>query len=338
MQGQAIVNQAPSLEGILSNEIGRNGSIIEDRVRGTMLGLAVGNLLGLPIEGSWYSKIEERYPGGITEIDPDERRRPMDDDLAQAVELAESLAIDPDLMNGFATRMLHWWRSNGRGCGFTTHEALEHLSRGMPAPEAARKVYEENDRIAPNGAVMRCAPVALAHSDDPRALVAQSATSSVVTHYAPTCQWSCILINSFIAHFLHSAEPNISEIYAATIEDGAPDLLKQADSDGIPSDVFAAIIADEPLPETCDWLHRNQRLIGHTLLATQVGLWAAATQLGFEDALVAAVSAGGDADTNGAVAGAVLGARYGESDIPNRWLECIPERDRIDSIIDALLT
>ena len=303
-----------------------------------MLGLAVGNLLGLPIEGSWYSKIDELYPGGITEIDPDERRRPMDDDLAQAVELADALVYDSDLMNGFAKRMVTWWRSNGRGCGSTTHEAMNHLSRGVPAPEAARKVYEVNDRIAPNGAVMRCAPVALAHSEDPRALVANSAIASVVTHYAATCQWSCILINSVIAHFIHGAEPNISEIYAATIDDGAPDMLAQADLDGIPSDVFAAVKTGRPLPDSCDWLRQNQRMIGHTLLATQVGLWCATTPLGFEQALVAAVSAGGDTDTNGAVAGAVLGARYGASEIPNRWLECIPERERIDRLIDSFQT
>ena len=333
-----MVTQAPSLEGILSKEIRQAGSKIEDRVRGTILGLAVGNLLGLPIEGWWYTKIDERYPGGITEIDPGERRRPMDDDQAQAVELAEALVYDSNLMNGFAKRMVSWWRSNGRGCGFTTHEAMKYLSRDVPPPEAAWKVYEENDRIAPNGAVMRCAPVALAHSEDPRTLVANSAISSVVTHYAPTCQWSCIIINSVIVMLAHGISPDLTAIYQAARSDGAPDLAHQSRADGIPADIFEAIDDRAPLPETCEWLHQNQRLIGHTLLATQVGLWAAATPLGFEDALVAAVSAGGDADTNGAVAGAVLGARYGASQIPSRWLDCVPEQDRIDSLINEFIT
>ena len=69
----------------------------------------------------------------------------------------------------------------------------------------------------------------------------------------------------------------------------------------------------------------------------QTGLWAAVTPLNLEDALIALVSAGGDTDTNGAVAGAILGARYGASAIPQRWLNCIPQRQRIMQLADDLL-
>ena len=53
--------------------------------------------------------------------------------------------------------------------------------------------------------------------------------------------------------------------------------------------------------------------------------------------MVASVAAGGDTDTNAAVAGAVLGARYGASNIPERWLACIPQRERIESLANDLL-
>ena len=52
--------------------------------------------------------------------------------------------------------------------------------------------------------------------------------------------------------------------------------------------------------------------MGYTLKAMQVALWCA---------WEAKVSAGGDTDTNGAVAGAVLGARFGSGAIPSRWKE-----------------
>ena len=78
-------------------------------------------------------------------------------------------------------------------------------------------------------------------------------------------------------------------------------------------------------------------LIGHTLLAVQCGLWAAVTPLDLEAALRQVVEAGGDTDTNAAVAGAVLGARYGTAAIPGRWLECVPGRDRIEGLADALI-
>ena len=74
-----------------------------------------------------------------------------------------------------------------------------------------------------------------------------------------------------------------------------------------------------------------------TLLALQVGMWSITTPLVLEHALTAVVSGGGDTDTNGAVAGAVLGARYGVQGIPDRWLECVPQPGRLESLADGLL-
>lgn len=52
----------------------------------------------------------------------------------------------------------------------------------------------------------------------------------------------------------------------------------------------------------------------------------------FEEGLVATVGRGGDTDTNGAIAGALLGARHGAADMPTAWMRavrsCRPERGR----------
>ena len=66
--------------------------------------------------------------------------------------------------------------------------------------------------------------------------------------------------------------------------------------------------------------------MGYTLKAMQVALWCARRAADFEKALIAVVNAGGDTDTNGAVAGAVLGARFGFDAIPRRW------RDRVTKL------
>src|SRR2546425_6710349 len=86
---EAHMKEAPSL---------RKGSgemsapyALHDRYRGVLLGLAVGNTLGLPVE-SWPSaEIRRTYPQGMREIDPTERGLPWDDDLAQAVILADAI-------------------------------------------------------------------------------------------------------------------------------------------------------------------------------------------------------------------------------------------------------
>ena len=333
-----VVSDAPRLVELLSEQgPAASSADLSDRARGVMLGLAAGNLLGLDVEGASYQQIAAWHPDGVTEIDPDEAHRPMDDDLAQAVDLGEALVSGDDFVSDFVGRLIDWSRVNGRGMGITTGDVIYELERDPIPPVAARAVYERKNRIAPNGGVMRCAPVAIARRCDPGVLVRDSASTCAVTHYAPTCQWSCIIINAVISQILNGVEPDLGALLAAVEADGCPNLLDVARRDGIPSAMLEAIVSGQTPPACNEWLLRDHRLIGHTLLAMQLGLWAAATPLNFEDALVAAVGAGGDTDTNAAVAGAVLGARYGGSSIPERWLECIPQRQRIESLSDDLV-
>ncbi|MDE2717253.1 MAG: ADP-ribosylglycohydrolase family protein [Chloroflexota bacterium] len=335
MNDPNVVVDAPNVSAVLEGKV-RCEEGLRDRARGVMLGLAVGNLLGLPMEGRSYREIDRWYPEGVRDIDPREVRRPMDDDLAQAVDLGEALLGGGDYVGEFGRRLVAWRRENGRGIGITTDRVIGVLEAGHRPPDAARIAYEGHP-IAPNGGVMRCAPVALARIREPELLVRDSAATCVVTHYAPTSQWSCIVINAVIALLLKGIEPGLSALIAAASEDGCPDMLGAALRDGIPSDVLESIASGVPVEEECSWLRRDQKLIGHTLIALQAGLWAAVTPLGFEEALRQVVEAGGDTDTNGAVAGAVLGARYGASGIPKRWTDVVPERDRIEGVADGLL-
>ena len=339
MPGPAVITSAPNIASLLSSSAGMDDglSVLQDRGRGALLGLAAGNLLGLPMEGASYRDIGRRYPEGVTEIDSLEVSRPLDDDLAQAVDLGEALLAGGDYTGEFAQRLVRWRRENGRGIGITTSEVIDELERGRELPEPARIIYERKNRIAPNGGVMRCAPVALARYSAPELLVSDSAVTCAVTHIAPTCQWSCVIINTAIALLLRGITPDLRALLAAAQADGAPNLAAAASDDGIPSAVLDSVSSGYPVAAGPDWLRHDQRLIGHTLLALQAGLWAAVTPHNLEDALVGIVSAGGDTDTNGAVAGAVLGARYGASAIPQRWLDCIPQRERIETLAFRLL-
>ena len=169
---------------------------------------------------------------------------------------------------------------------------------------------------------MRCAPVALARHSDPEGLVRDSAATCAVTHYAPDCQWSCAIINAAISLLLKGVYPSIEDLVMAAAADGAPDEVGEW-----------AIRTGENVGD----LDFDRGHIGHTLLCMQAGLWALRTSLEPEAALVGIVSAGGDTDTNGAVAGAVLGARYGAAAIPERWLDCIPQRERLEDLALKLL-
>ena len=334
-----IVLLAPEVARLIAQTASGDPSArdLTDRARGVLLGLAVGNLLGLPVESEWHHNIARRYPGGLADIDPREAGRPMDDDLAQAVDLAEALLAGGNYVREFADRLINWAQENGRGMGYTTGEVIRELASGEPPPEPARLVYERRNRIAPNGGVMRCAPIAIARRNNPELLVSDSTATCTVTHYAATCQWSCIIINTAIALLLNGVPPDLRAIMDAAVADGCPDLAAIAHNDRIPADILDAIAVGNNISHDAAWLQQDQRLIGHTLIALQAGLWAAATPLNLEDALIALVNAGGDTDTNAAVAGAMLGVRYGTSSIPERWLACVPQRARIERLADDLL-
>ena len=81
--------------------------------------------------------------------------------------------------------------------------------------------------------------------------------------------------------------------------------------------------------------------MGYTLLALQIGLIAYWYAEDFEEALREIIEAGGDTDTNGAIAGAFLGARFGLEAIPRRWRDQVAEiragRTPMESLADRLL-
>ena len=334
-----------------------------DRCRGCMIGLAAGNLLGVPMESQSRASVRGRYPAGVRQIEvrPDQ---PDDDDLAQAVILAaaclESDALD---VEDLRRRFWVWAEENGLGIGILTAEVLSRYGGAHPrfgqgqgvtarapagctALEAARTVWEESGRrSAGNGAVMRCAPLAIRWLNDDTALVRDTVVSAVATHFDPRCIWSSVVVNLAIASLLRGAAVDTGDLAArataAARELGAALAPFGAAGAGFqfPSDVTGAL--NGPLPAAPEEIGLDGHDLGYTLKAMQVALWCALKASDFEEALAAVVSAGGDTDTNGAVAGAVLGARFGCRAIPPRWREAVtslrPGRPLMEDWADRLL-
>ena len=114
----------------------------------------------------------------------------------------------------------------------------------------------------------------------------------------------------------------MEELASAAEADGAPGEMIEWMRE-IPSDIVSYLAEDH--------------ITGHTYLAMQAGLWCLQTEQSLEDALVDVVAGGGDTDTNAAVAGAVLGARDGAMEIPQHWLECVPQRERLERAMAVLV-
>ena len=73
------------------------------------------------------------------------------------------------------------------------------------------------------------------------------------------------------------------------------------------------------------------RQMGWVRIALQNAFYQLLHAATFEEGLVATVTAGGDTDTNGAIAGALLGAVHGRDGVPRRYREqvltCRPLRE-----------
>ena len=194
---------------------------LQDRCRGLMVGLAAGNLLGILCEGWPREEIRLRWPDGVRDIEA-KPGYPDDDDLAQAVILVEECRGGDELdAADLARRFWVWGEENGLGMGYATERTLARYggsrpgrygSRDQPAPrqgsapssfpvarepvglpalEASRAAWEgSGGKAAGNGAVMRCAPLAIRWRHDDVALVRNTVCSAAVTHWDSRCIWS----------------------------------------------------------------------------------------------------------------------------------------------------
>ena len=126
-----------------------------------------------------------------------------------------------------------------------------------------------------------------------------------------------------IAHTLAHTEWDPAELAAAVTAAGGPDEVGEAVLRAAGSDV-AGLELDEP------------ESMGYTIRTMTAGLWAHRNADDLEATLLEVINAGGDTDTNGAVAGAVLGARFGPSAIPQRWIERLPNPWELQSLADRL--
>jgi ADP-ribosyl-[dinitrogen reductase] hydrolase len=298
---------------------------LRDRYRGTLLGLAVGNALGLPVESWPGAEIRRRYPRGVREIDPIELELPWDDDVAQAVILIEAI-LEHDTLGSedLAERLTAWSESNGRGMGSQTRAVISALRQGMLPSEAARLVWDRSGgESAGNGAVMRCAPVAMRWPGSVAKLLEETERSSRVTHHDPRCVWSAFAVNLAVAEALNGRSASIESL---------ADLLERA---GVGPHTLLAVRAVSGRP--LESLRLDGSGIGYTLKAMQAGLWCLEHSTSFEESLVTLIHAGGDTDTNGAVAGAILGALNGAGSIPDRWISRVARKDDLIRYADRLL-
>ena len=298
--------------------------IAQNRAAGVLLGLACGDAHGRPVEGlsayaivSRYGRLDEMVGDGVHH----QPAGTLTDDTDLALCLAESLIARGDFApSDVAERFVAWYEAGPVGMGRLTADAVRNLQDGLAWNEAGRRVWRNRPEgeNAGNGSVMRCAPYAIAFAHDPVRLATVSRQSSAITHADPRCTAGCAALNATLAAVLRG-------------DADGPEALAFARRrvDDVPDDLAGRLDA-VPLPrERC----RTTAYVVDTLgTALSVGLTADSA----EEGIVEAVNLGGDTDTIGAVTGAVVGARFGASSLPERWLSVLDRADELRDLGERL--
>jgi ADP-ribosylglycohydrolase len=296
-----------------------------DRAAGVLLGAAAGDALGVPYEFAKPLSDQQKpemIGGGLGPFAPGE----YSDDTQMAVCIAEVAATGADLrtpeaLDRIAANFLRWYRSGPADIGNQTRTVLSDTARtsgpmGQAMLAVSRRHAASHPMSAGNGSLMRTGIVALAYLDDADAMAEAAAVVSELTHADPDCADACVL-------------------WCAGI--------RTAVLDGTFGGVRAGL---ELLPESrrARWAElldeaetHPPRHFGRTngwVVAALQAAWSAITRTPVPDdrpadgsfpaqhfqlALEAAVRSGTDTDTVAAIAGALLGARWGCSAIPLAW-------------------
>ena len=286
-----------------------------DRFRGTLLGLAVGDALGAPAEFLTVGQIAERWGvltemvgGGCYQVEPGETTDPTEMALCLAESIVACGHFDPeDIMQ----RYIVWFQSQPNDVGLTVRTVMLAIMSGTPWDLASRRAFEilGNSR-ASNGSIMRCAPIALHHPHDAEQRHDMALRESTLTHFDRLAGWSCVAFGDLLAAALRG---ELREQVAAIAAD-----LDEEDS-RVSAGLREAVEAEPAEIQSSAFV----------LDTLKTGLWSVLNTDSFEDALVLTVNMGNDADTNGAVTGALAGALYGAAAIPDRWITPLLVRERL---------
>ena len=292
-----------------------------------MLGLVAGNQLGVPTEHLGTAEaIRKAFPNGVRDLAPPPKNSPYDDDAAMTLLLGESLLAS----NGFdaadvSRRWVKWMKVDGRGIGLTTKRALTLIDRGKEPFEAGRLAFQENpSRSAGNGSVMRCLPVALRYHDEIERLIRVSTQQAAITHADERCTWAAAAVNLAARELLYGNIYFIDEVLHR-IGDRAPRPLREA-------------IHRVPREREADLPIAIAGEAGYVVHCVEIAFWFVTHDRTLEEALIFLAQAGGDTDTNAAVAGALLGARYGETGLPPQWVDQIIGAEGIAQLAERLVT
>ena len=312
--------------------------MFEDAVKNGILGLVVGDALGVPVEFRSREELERDPVAGMRAYGTHHQPAgTWSDDSSMALCLLESLTSGVDYKD-MMDRFLRWVNEGYMtpyrevfDMGIATQQALARFAHGTPPLECGGIGIYDNG----NGSLMRILPLALYlhRTMGPEFPSKQEACQSIhnasaLTHAHPisliACDIYCSIANELLCSRNRPADIQrgilLAKKMCASLPDTAPCLaeFKRVDVD---------VLQSLPKSEI-----RGSGYVVHTLEAT---LWCLLHTDSYRACVLEAVNLGEDTDTVGAVAGGLAGIQYGMADIPEEWLAVLAKRSEIEALCQA---
>lgn len=310
----------------VANVISMDG--LFDRLKGTIYGQAIGDALGLGTEGMTDEDMAWKYPHGIkhySDIFQDRHRKrwkigDWTDDTDIMLCIANAVIKDKGVnLTSIAQNFKDWADGEPMGIGENTYKVLMIGDYVEHPLEVSKKVWEmSGKKAAANGGLMRTSIVGLF----PKVVEECAVNICRLTHYDPRCVGSCVIVSELI-HSLVYNEKRLSYHQIVDMAKKYDERIVEFVDLSMNTDIRALELQDEAS-------------VGYTLRTLAAGLWAYWNARTFEDGLLSVVRAGGDADTNAAVACAILGAKFGFNAIPQEYIDGLIYKEQLDEVINGM--
>lgn len=300
----------------------KNGIKLEDRYKGSLVGLAVGDALGARVESLERDtfKVKDMPEDDHPELKPGF----WTDDTSMALCLADSLIY----CKGFSPndQMYNYlkWLDRGYlspfgyayGIGSTTFDAINAFIDNPDDPYAG----STDPRSAGNGSLMRLAPIPLMYRLNLHLAEKYAVLGSSTTHRAKEAIDACRVYSHMIIRALNGG------VKEKILNEDLSELDKLSPS-------IRNIIKG-----SYKKLSRKQvKSTGYVVDTLEAALWAFYNSKNFKHGILLAINLGGDTDTVGAVYGQLAGAYYGYNKIPKEWREIIAMKTTISDMALELL-
>lgn len=301
---------------------GRDRIELGDRYRGCLIGIAVGDAFGQPLEflpirsvinrakrqntqhpweqilADFQEKIQTEYGGLVAEMLDNPfgnwQKGEYTDDTSQTLALVDSLNYHGYNLEQMVRHLLIWHNNeHAKGMGKTTRDSLKLHLAGHSIEEVAARMLTSST-IPSNGSLMRTAPIGLYFREQSYLIDQAAKEVSMLTHAHPDAILACQIASNAIARLSSGA----------TKEE-----LKK----------FIFLVYPEAEEKFVEAKANRERYPGGAFVTLDIALESFFTSDSFEQSIIKAANLGGDTDTQASVTGAFAGAYWGLKSIPKEW-------------------